>query len=116
MGKYLREDNFPVAVDKGSGSRGGGGGGGEEEFFNHYKNDLERHAHTPIHIKRSKFNKQLWQNYRVEVAIGSISDRRSPTLRKNRYCGCSDHLSRVLATCVPRCSGDGASFSYCSLR
>ena len=24
-----------------------GGGGGEEEFFNHYKNDPKRHAHTP---------------------------------------------------------------------
>jgi hypothetical protein len=24
-----------------------GGGGGAEEFFNHYKNDLKRHAHTP---------------------------------------------------------------------
>jgi hypothetical protein len=23
------------------------GRGGEEEFFNHYKNDLKRHAHTP---------------------------------------------------------------------
>ena len=39
----------------GCGSVGGGGeeGGGdreeeeEEEFFNHYKNDLKRHAHTP---------------------------------------------------------------------
>jgi len=26
---------------------GGGGEAEEEEFFNHYKNDLERHAHTP---------------------------------------------------------------------
>jgi hypothetical protein len=25
----------------------GGGRGEEEEFFNHYKNDLKRHAHTP---------------------------------------------------------------------
>ena len=24
----------------------------EEEFFNHYKNDLERHAHTPMHCSR----------------------------------------------------------------
>jgi hypothetical protein len=24
----------------------GTGGGEEDEFFNHYKNDLERHAHT----------------------------------------------------------------------
>jgi hypothetical protein len=30
--------------------RSSGGGGEEEEeeeFFNHYKNDLKRHAHTP---------------------------------------------------------------------
>ena len=28
------------------GGGGGGRGGEEEEFFNHYKNDLKRHAHT----------------------------------------------------------------------
>ena len=28
----------------------------EEEFFNHYKNDLKRHAHTPSVESHSIFN------------------------------------------------------------
>ena len=33
---------FPTTVSSSSSSEEE-----EEEFFNHYKNDLERHAHTP---------------------------------------------------------------------
>ena len=31
----------------------------EEEFFNHYKNDLERHAHTPSGVAGADLKSQL---------------------------------------------------------
>jgi hypothetical protein len=36
----------------------GGGGGEEEEFFNHYKHDLERHAHTPSGVAGAELKSQ----------------------------------------------------------
>ena len=44
---WLRVNAPEAAKESGKGGAGGGGGGGgEEEFFNHCKNDRQRHAHT----------------------------------------------------------------------
>ena len=37
---------------------GGGGEEEEEEFFNHYKNDLKRHAHPPSGVAGADLKKE----------------------------------------------------------
>jgi len=35
----------------------------EEEFFNHYKNDLERHAHTPSGVAGADLSAHMSNTY-----------------------------------------------------
>jgi hypothetical protein len=37
----------------------------EEEFFNHYKNDLKRHAHTPSELSGKEVYIIYWNSYAV---------------------------------------------------
>jgi len=59
----------------------------EEEFFNHYKNDLERHAHTPSGVARADLKSQSGVinvslsppvAQRVQVAEHNLRRRRVP--------------------------------------